>query len=321
VELEHATIPPYLCALYSIREGTNQTAAQIIRSVVMEEMLHMVLASNVLNAIKGRVSMKHRDFVPVYPLKLRPIDDKVVVNLDPFSPTAIETFVRIERPSKPQRQPIGCDCIEQFSTIGQFYEAIELGLIELSKRGNLFVGDRSWQITSDHYYGGGGKLTTVTDLDSALKALREIVGQGEGVHHTIWDGDDEFGGEVAEAAHYFRFKEILAGRRYQAGDKPSSEPSGEFFDVRWDAVYPMRKNPKMADYPAGTELREKAASFNRTYMSLLNELHLATNGNPERLMASVPIMYQLKYQATELMKIPTLKGDETAGPTFEYMAS
>nr|MCU0322110.1 ferritin-like protein [Chitinophagaceae bacterium] len=41
IELEHSTIPPYLCALYSIKEGTNVAASQIIRSVVIEEMLHM----------------------------------------------------------------------------------------------------------------------------------------------------------------------------------------------------------------------------------------------------------------------------------------
>ena len=40
VMLEHSTIPPYLCALYSIKEGTNLESAAIIQSVVMEEMLH-----------------------------------------------------------------------------------------------------------------------------------------------------------------------------------------------------------------------------------------------------------------------------------------
>src|SRR5665213_2756788 len=42
IELEHSTIPPYLVALYSIKDGTNQVATQIIRSVVIEEMLHMI---------------------------------------------------------------------------------------------------------------------------------------------------------------------------------------------------------------------------------------------------------------------------------------
>ena len=51
VELELLVIPPYLCALYSLRPMTNAEASLVIRSVVVEEMLHMVLAANVLNAL------------------------------------------------------------------------------------------------------------------------------------------------------------------------------------------------------------------------------------------------------------------------------
>ena len=53
IEVEHSTIPPYLCALHSIKDGSNLEAAQIVKSVVVEEMLHMILAANVLNAIGG----------------------------------------------------------------------------------------------------------------------------------------------------------------------------------------------------------------------------------------------------------------------------
>jgi hypothetical protein len=53
LELEHSTIPPYLCALYSIPEGSNPEAAEVVRSVFMEEMLHMTLVANVLNAVGG----------------------------------------------------------------------------------------------------------------------------------------------------------------------------------------------------------------------------------------------------------------------------
>ena len=35
VELEHSTIPPYLCALYSIREDANEEAAEVVRSDVL----------------------------------------------------------------------------------------------------------------------------------------------------------------------------------------------------------------------------------------------------------------------------------------------
>lgn len=51
IELEHSTIPPYLCALYSIEPGRNLEAVEVICSVVVEEKLHLTLAANLLNAV------------------------------------------------------------------------------------------------------------------------------------------------------------------------------------------------------------------------------------------------------------------------------
>jgi Ferritin-like len=53
LELEHSTIPPYPCALYSIREDANREDAEVVRSVFVEEMLHMMLIANALNAVGG----------------------------------------------------------------------------------------------------------------------------------------------------------------------------------------------------------------------------------------------------------------------------
>jgi hypothetical protein len=315
IELEHSTIPPYLCALYSIKDGSNLEAARIIKSVVLEEMLHMILAANVLNAVGGEPSVKHRKFIPKYPTYLPHSNKAFRVNLEKFSKQAIETFLKIERPVKPKAQPEA----DKYHTIAQFYEAIELGLQDLSDKKNIFTGDASRQITPEYYYGGGGEAIPVTDLESAREALKEITGQGEGVHHTIWDGDEQFG-EVKELAHYFRFNEIRMERRYTANDLLTSEPSGKPLIVQWDQVYPMQPNPKMAHYPQGSELRRKTYEFNRTYMALLNELHDALNGDPQRLMQSVVGMYDLKYQAVELMKIPIGDGEMTAGPSFEYVS-
>ena len=94
IELEHSTIPPYLCALYSLRGGSNVEAAELIESVVMEEMLHMVLAANVLNAIGGTPSIGHPGFVPRYPCTLPHSDGRLVVHLRRFSPEAVDTFLR-----------------------------------------------------------------------------------------------------------------------------------------------------------------------------------------------------------------------------------
>jgi rubrerythrin len=49
IELEHATIPTYLYALYSIKPGTNPEIVWLIKSIVSEEMLHLSLDCNILN--------------------------------------------------------------------------------------------------------------------------------------------------------------------------------------------------------------------------------------------------------------------------------
>ena len=56
IELEHSTIPLYLYALYSLDPAKNGVIAKIIQSVVVEEMLHMTLASNVMNALGGSLT-------------------------------------------------------------------------------------------------------------------------------------------------------------------------------------------------------------------------------------------------------------------------
>ncbi len=322
IELEHSTIPPYLCALYSIQEGGNQDAAQVVRSVVMEEMLHMILASNVLNAIGGKPSINHSRFIPEYPTYLPHSNKSFLVNLEKFSPQAIDTFLDIERPAPPDAPPQA----NKYQTIGQFYEAIEQALIELSQKDNIFTGNPRRQVTPEFYYGGGGGIIAITDnknpriaLEKSLAALREIVGQGEGVHHSIFDGDHKLFGDEIEYAHYFRFNEIKEGRYYTKHDTPATGPTGKPFPVDWDKVYNMRPNPKMKDYPRGSEVREKAYRFNRIYMGLLNDMHTALNGRPDTLVNAVVRMYDLKYEAVELMKIPVGKDGATAGPSFEYV--
>ncbi len=54
IELEHTTLPPYLCALYSLDRERNAAAAEALLSVFVEEMLHLALAANLLNAVGGR---------------------------------------------------------------------------------------------------------------------------------------------------------------------------------------------------------------------------------------------------------------------------
>ena len=79
----------------------------------------------------------------------------------------------------------------------------------------------------------------------------------------------------------------------------------------------MWPNPKAALYPEGSELRRKCGEFNDAYARLLDMLDRSFNGKPEELRESAGLMYDLKYRAVALMKMPIGKGPETAGPTFE----
>jgi hypothetical protein len=130
IELEHSTIPPYLCALYSLRPGSNPEAAQILRGVVIEEMLHLTLAANVLNAIGGRPSLNTRQFVPHYPMTLPHSEGDFTVGLGKFSRAAVDTFLKVERPVPRKGKPQA----DHYHSIGQFYAAIEDGLKRICPR-------------------------------------------------------------------------------------------------------------------------------------------------------------------------------------------
>ena len=104
-------------------------------------------------------------------------------------------------------------------SIGQFYEAIELGFAQLSTRGSIFTGDPAGQVTAAHYCGGGGEIIDIFEpghgpLNQSIKAFAVIVGLGEAVCDTVVDADQiDFGQEVS-TAHYFRFNEINEGGYY-----------------------------------------------------------------------------------------------------------
>jgi hypothetical protein len=52
VSLEFSTLPPYLSALWSVKDDLSPVAKSI-REIAQEEMLHMALACNMLSAIGG----------------------------------------------------------------------------------------------------------------------------------------------------------------------------------------------------------------------------------------------------------------------------
>ena len=350
IGIELATIPAYLYALYSIEEGKNTEVAEVIQSVALEEMLHMTLAANVLNAIGGVPSPDQvtgpeaGNPIPVYPAAVPFIDQIPPIHLRRFSPEAVDTFLRIEQPADPGAPAGPAADGQQYASIGEFYAAIEEGLRTLGTDEVFAEARRSrrgCQVPPRYYYGGAGRLIEVTDLASALDALDEIVREGEGMPvetlgqtvaehatgaaaagaaraHGLDDGDVlPYGWKMY--SHYARFREIREGRRYRPSQLVADRPAGDVLPVEWAAVLPAAADPK-ARHVEGTAAWAPMAECDLTYSDLVDTLYRAYNGEPQALQSAVPVMYDLKYQAVALMRIPSpLDPSTTLGPGFEYL--
>lgn len=312
--VEHATIPPYFTAWISIKDNTNLAAAEIIRSVMLEEMLHLTLAANLLNAVGGTPSLTHGRFVPRYPHRLPFSGDRFEINVERFSKDALRTFLAIERPEGPRAKPEA----RKFHTIAQFYAAIRDGIAELCERHGekkVFSGKVSRQIQPDAYY-GAGSIVVVTGRDSAHRAIAEICEQGEGVHDSVFDDDHNITGPDKEPAHFYRFQQLLKGRQYRRGDTPKSGPSGAAIAVDFRAVHPIKPNARAKDYPKGSPVRAALEAFGHGYGQLLTSLEAAYNGKPDRLTEAMARMFALRDQARALMQTPSGDGRTTVGLDF-----
>jgi hypothetical protein len=313
IELEHATIPPYLTAYYTLR-GTSKggaAARQILRSIVMEEMLHMHLACNILNAIGGAPVINAANFIPKYPGPL-PMGiggaDGLVVGIKRYSKATVQnTFMEIEEPENPIHIPVKADAFAiapSFETIGQFYAAIGK---EITKQGNsIFTGGPGLQVPG---------ATIVEDVDSALQAIATIVTQGEGTPTSPADSPTEY-------AHYYRFEELFMGMRIVVD---ASSPVGYSFDPKQPIVVDdiadvtqMADNPRTVDFSSNWRAGQLADQCDAIYTKLLNALHIGFNGQPDWIdRNAVSVMFEFKNCIEELLQ-QQLAGGLYAGPRFLY---
>lgn len=70
MEVEHSTIPTYLTALATIKKNYNNEVQAIFKQIILQEMLHLALAANLLNAVGGKPTLFSENFIPLYPSRL-----------------------------------------------------------------------------------------------------------------------------------------------------------------------------------------------------------------------------------------------------------
>ena len=326
IELEHATIPVYQTALFSIKPGANRYAASIIASVAREEMLHLTIAANVLNAIGGEPVIDKPGFIPVFPGPLPMGIGDLTVSLQKLTRGQVfDTFMAIEQPEQKLNLPVkeahlaplmalraAPQPTPEYATIGQFYQAIILKIRDIGD--SAFSHPSHPQVVDNTWY-PPEQLFPVTDVPSAASALTVIVDQGEGTTQSPLESPH--GGP---AAHYYRFAEIVYARRLvrDPGAPNQFSYSGAAVPLDPAGVWNLLPNAKSVDYPVNSQARNLSERFNYSYTGLLKVLHETFNGRPENLKKAIAVMYEAKLLAEDLAATPIDGTDFQAAPTFEY---
>lgn len=299
VAAEFTTLPAYLAMYWSIKPASDggsdygQLARTSIMTVIQEEMLHMALASNLLNALGGTPVITVAPYLPVYPCNLlrtsrQPTGFGTAVDLMPLSSAAIDMATAIELPEWDSSGP----------TLGQFYDQIVA----------LLPAD-------DAAYGGGrqvapwnnpgpGRVHEVATRESALQAVHEIVHQGEGRDQKTHDDGNH------ELAHYWRFEEV-GGWITNGWIDPATD------------VYPVVPSPSSAKAKYSPAQQAANDHFNRAYSRMIDALEATLSGaTPNVYPVAAASMRELYLLADRLRLTGPVPGTQLVpGPTFEYVSA
>lgn len=325
VEVELATMPPYLTAMYSIdasSDTVNSAIRSAIRGVVMQEMKHFGLACNMLVSIGGAPDVISPQNIPEYPTALPGgLRGDLIVHLRKFSLDQVGDFMSIELPEirrKPKEKngiwyvDESCETEESDNTIGYMYDQILESIDTLYKSGQIMFGNLDKQI--DKSLG----IFKITSLEDARNAVNIIVDEGEGSGETGLDPVDD---RTNEMAHYFRFSEMYYGRKIVRNDDPKTgfSYSGDEFMFDASGIYNMMDDPNINVLTNPSPQYTQALEFANQYMLLLQNLNTTFNGNPGNLGTAVGDMYTLKGLAPSLMTTDNGLGTGQAiGTPFQH---
>jgi hypothetical protein len=313
VELEFSTLPPYLYALYSIKPGTNSEASNRIRSVAMEEMAHMCLACNILNALGKNPVLT----APKYPGPLPGGitgggKQALIIHLYPFSKEAMAQAMSIEEPEDgpidfPHELALAA-AEPTFMTIGQFYHHLDDFLKKLPD--SSWKADRN-QLDASQFL--QGQIFAVNNYNDAHQAIQNIVSEGEGSKTAPLD----FQGEVS---HYYRFGELFYDQLLTRADNPKGYVWGSKLGVDWNGVYPAIADPESHDFSKDpAEARAAQNRCDEAFTRLVQELQRAVTGETGRLGNAVRAMFDLRMAARHAMTVPLAVPTQVAGPSFRYL--
>ena len=248
-QFEHVVMCTYLYAQWSLKKDESEgiTTAEkeaidrwraSIRSIAMEEMLHLALVNNLMAAFGATPHLSRPDF----PVKQGYFPSDLDFHLAPFNEETLRHFVFIERPEgidvkdgvgfthESHYERVVCTDLltptaRDYGSQGQLYHGIAQAIRRLADElgeENLFIGHGEAQLSSAEFPLPG--LFEVSGVETAMKALEEIVSQGEGAP------------AHREDSHYARFDAILKEHHALKQARPEFE-----------AAYPAALNPVLTE--------------------------------------------------------------------------
>lgn len=303
IALEHSTMPLYTAAMYSL-EVQNYPSYNIIRSVLMEEMLHMAAACNMLAALGGSPRVKGLD--PGFPSTGLPgrVAPDLTVLLAQLSRQQLRSFMRIEAPlamlTDGQRGAT-------YATVGLFYDAIRDAVTRNAAeiRGLVAQPGPANQVGGNIGYRVFAPRRGVDVVEEFLSTIDMISGQGEGVGGGAEAGEDY----QNEGSHYARFAELSFGARYLAPE-PAAPITPENLEshfqgerIGWPVVINTLAVPGdgyaaiLAQDPDASAVSQELKMFDSAYTAMMVALDDAWNGP---LAASWPSLGEAVIQMNEM---------------------
>jgi hypothetical protein len=332
IELECSTLPIYLSAMFSLKVQSN-TAYTAIRSVAMEEMVHMAIAANILSAIGGSPQISGIRFQ--FPVTGLPggVEPDLTVGLARLSDEQLRNFLRIETPEFLLRQ---AERGEAYPTISALYDQIRQAIVDNGDaiRAAMVAGGPANQVDDNIGFHAIKRPAGSDPLLQLLDGIDEILEQGEGAKAgSMFTGK----GSEDEACHYNRFAEPLFRGSYVDPvpvEKMTLRNQANFYKGR-TVPFPEVVNtlavPKdgyakiLALDPDREAVTGDLVAFDEAFSSILAALHAVWNGSQaaswKTLGGAVHSMVDLRVLScfnllrhqippAVVAQIPTLYGEE-----------
>jgi hypothetical protein len=336
-QLEHMIMCQYLFAEFSLKDSVEEglTAEQadaverwrkVLRGIAVEEMLHLALVSNVMTSIGAAPTFGR----PNFPQRSGYFPASIQLDLLPFGERALLHFLYLERPegmerqdaegfvpSAPQLEPLSEAELmprgQEFLTVGHLYRGIEDGLRGLTERFGeraVFVGSPRAQATPELMQ--WPQCIAVTDLDSALAAVGEIIEQGEGARGDWQD------------AHYGRFLKMWEEYHSLRERDPDFEPTRPVLTAYTHQPFDISAEVPIIEEPLTRIVAELGTVAYELVLHLLTRFFTHTDETDEQLGtligAAIGLMANVvRPLGTTLTKLPVGPSypGRTAGLAFQ----